>query len=511
MELVLRQEFPLGRFHATRWRVNPFDDPYGEWPPSPWRLVRAVVARWYQWTREHRVDPSRQGLDSLVRALCTSGYRFHLSPYAREGRPVRQYLPVEYGWNPKAKKKSAMRTYGTSLAQDNYWCVPGAGAAGVWWFIDGSDWNETLTEVLDRCLERVTYFGRAEAFTRIRRISGTAPEPNCRLSDARVSGSVPVLVPNKDATTTEIERVTDHPELIGRSVPPGASTMYAVRPAPPPAREPNAIRAIRRDCNLMQFAIGWNVAPEIRFLVRLTGCFRGAVIRDLLLIRTGDPRTSWSRAQRSIRDRIADMVGKDATGKPLASHNHTEFLAWCEESTPTRLLVWRDGRPFDGDEQTAVLRAASRQVSWAAGGSDAEQWNVRLVPLDSAVQAPPGFDGTASRCWESVTPYVPARHNLRGGKPRPRESVGAQIRRELALRGFEGADQVEVEPINEAAWVAVHVPRGEAVERTSVGDRRGYRIRLVFREPVKGPIRLGHSASFGLGLFRPVVPEWSSR
>ncbi len=39
MPLILEQSFPLGRFHATRWNQNPFEDPYGEWPPSPWRLL----------------------------------------------------------------------------------------------------------------------------------------------------------------------------------------------------------------------------------------------------------------------------------------------------------------------------------------------------------------------------------------------------------------------------------------------------------------------------------------
>ena len=45
MRLVLQQSFPLGRFHATQWKANPFDKELaGEWPPSPWRLVRAIVA-----------------------------------------------------------------------------------------------------------------------------------------------------------------------------------------------------------------------------------------------------------------------------------------------------------------------------------------------------------------------------------------------------------------------------------------------------------------------------------
>ncbi len=74
MRLVLQQSFPLGRFHATPWRVNPFDDPYGEWPPSPWRLVRAIVARWYQWRRETVETWPEEELDDLIRALCASVY-----------------------------------------------------------------------------------------------------------------------------------------------------------------------------------------------------------------------------------------------------------------------------------------------------------------------------------------------------------------------------------------------------------------------------------------------------
>src|SRR5690606_40929388 len=42
MALVLEQSFPLGRFHATRWNQNPFEDPYGEWPPSPRSEERRV-------------------------------------------------------------------------------------------------------------------------------------------------------------------------------------------------------------------------------------------------------------------------------------------------------------------------------------------------------------------------------------------------------------------------------------------------------------------------------------
>ena len=47
MSVLLRLQFTTGRFHATRWAENPPTDPYGEWPPSPWRLLRALAAAWF--------------------------------------------------------------------------------------------------------------------------------------------------------------------------------------------------------------------------------------------------------------------------------------------------------------------------------------------------------------------------------------------------------------------------------------------------------------------------------
>lgn len=501
MRIVLRQEFRHGRFHATPWRVNPFDDPHGEWPPSPWRLVRAVTARWYQWAREAEGEPDFAQLEKLQRALCRSTYAFHLPPGARRGCSLRQYHPTEFGWRPPELKKAGMRSYGTSLVQDNYWCVPPE--APVWWFIEGDDWTDGLRELLGLCLERITYFGRAETLTcfSVAGSSDEIPQANCTLADERTAGAVPVLAPLGEATRDDIERATDHPAAARRTVPPGARWLYAGRPQRPAARERRRVPESCPGRHLMQFAIGWNVAPERRAIVRLTERFRGAVLRELLRVRTGDASANWTRASREVREAVADMTGKDANGVALRGHRHTEFFAWCEDDQPTRLLVWRGSRAFDADEQEAILLAAARDVSWAAAGLDSDEWKVRLVPLDRAVPPPPGFGGQSSKVWESVTPYVPPRHHLRRGKERDRESIEVQIGREVRARGI--ATDVAVELVGRPQWVAVHVPRREGSTRGFIGDRRGQAVRLHFRTAVVGPIRLGHSSSFGLGLFRP--------
>ncbi len=506
MRIVLRQEFPLGRFHATPWRVNPFDDPHGEWPPSPWRLVRAVTARWYQWARETGRELDLVQLQRLQRALCRSTYAFHLPPDVGKGRPLRHYHPTQFGWQPAEKKKAGTRGYGRSLVQDNYWCVPAE--SPVWWFIQGDDWTDDLCAVLAHCLERMTYFGRAETLTRVC-VVGTddpvPPAPNCVLVDERTAGAVPVLTPLAEATRDDIERTTDDPAAVQRTVPPGARWLYAQRPPRPAARERRRTPQRRPACNLVQFAIGWNVAPELRAIVRLTAGFRAAVLRELLRLKTGDAAATWTRVGKDVRAAVADMVGKDPEGRPLRGHRHTEFLAWCEGGQPTRLLVWRRSRPFDDDEQEAILRAAAREMSWAAAGAGVDAWKVRLVPLAGDVAPPPGFDGKAAPVWESVTPYVPPRHHLRRGEERRGESVVEQIRRELRQRGMEPS--VEVKVLGSPRWVSVHVPPRQRHQRAFIGDRRGQMLRLRFATAVSGPVSLGHSSSFGLGLFRPVTAD----
>ena len=363
---------------------------------------------------------------------------------------------------------------------------------------------DELQTVLSLCLERMTYFGRAESLTCIRLATNSddIPEANCALSIKRSAGAVPSLSPLMDASRKDIELTTEHPEAVKRPVPPGAQWLYSVRPQRPATREHRRVPKHANNCNLIQFAIGWSVAPDRRAIVRLTGRFRGVVLRELLRMKTDGVSTNWTRASRSVREAIADMTGKDAKGTALKGHRHAEFLAWFEDDLPTRLLVWRSSRAFDAVEQDAIFSAAAHDVSWAAAGSDFGEWKVRLIPLDRAVPPPPGFDNQSSMVWDSVTPYVPPRHYLRGGKEREGESIAEQIGREIHRR--EIAQNVEVELLGMPKWVSVHVPKRDAIKRSFIGNRRGQMIRLHFATPVAGPIRLGHSSSFGLGLFRPI-------
>jgi CRISPR-associated protein Csb2 len=442
--------------------------------------------------------------------MCTSTYAFNLPPNVRRGVALRFYQPTEFVWWPPGANSPGTRSYRRSLVQDNYFAVPPT--AELLWIVEGSDWTDALCTTLDRCLERVTYFGRAESLTEILRFENPSlPEPNVFLhEDVPSPDAVPVLAPEPSATAEDVQRVTSDDHSRRRTVPPGARWLYAVRPPRPAIRESVATPTQRVGLpHLVQFALGVAVAPEPRAVCHLTSAFRQQLLRLAAKERAGAlglPSTplTWSRAPAPVRSELALLAGRDAEGRPLKGHQHLRLAVWFEGQRPVRLLAWRHLQPFRDWELDALHVVADSELAWQqSGGGAVPGWAVRLIPLHPTTPPPDGFSGRGAAVWDSVTPYVPPRHWFRkNGSARPADDVSSQVARELAQLGFEVKGLI-VETRG-ARWTSVHLPPAGGAERRT-GDKRGFLVRLEFPHVVAGPIAIGHSSHYGLGLFRPAL------
>ncbi len=502
MKVFIEQTFPLGRFHATPWKVFPYDDPHGEWPPSPWRLLRAVMARSYQLWRETGI-PSDEHRAQLVRAFASSSVSWYLPKFTWRGPGLRQYQPAEFKRVPADAKKPGVMTYNTTKARDNFWltspeCDP------IVWVLESNEWAQSTRNLLADCLDRMTYFGRTESITEIRCVDGLPPnidinDINCVLEGAPSSGSVPVLAPTRDVALEQVQALTDDPSVAESTVPPGAQWLFAMRPVKSPVNLPRRKRKSREPTPFVQFAIGSRVSPPRKSIVVLTQRFRGRVVRAFL-------GCGWRQASSAQRDKVRLLTGKDADGKPLQEHHpHVYFGIHFDERTgrAARLMVWR-GQPFTDDEQRAILKAANQELPIAFGRTRRKDpWAVRLVPLDSQEPPPRGFDVQAYRRWETATPYVPPRHVYgRRGRVKSGETVEDQLRREVNRQGFDTSKLIINVDDQGFRWTQVHRPWRSQGDPTNF-EKRGYHVSLTFDTPVRGPIALGHSSHFGLGLFVP--------
>jgi CRISPR-associated protein Csb2 len=500
MQLILEQTFPLGRFHATPWKVFPYDDPHGEWPPSPWRLVRAVLARSFQLDREISDSTEAHATlrEQLVRAFASSQVSWQLPASSWRGPGLRQYQPAEFKRVPASAKVPGMMAYNTTKVLDNFWVTANGKAAPIIWHFDGPNWTPPLLEHLDACLARMTYFGRAESITEIRRIETAFTNGEIvKLSPRRSASAVPVLALQPDANLAQLEATTDSPSVKDTNIPPGSRWMFAERPARPQIRPVHRPKPELPPTSLIQFAIGSKVALRYKDTVRITERFRAKVLGCFTKLLMNDAKAKWADAPQAIREKAFLLSGRQPDGSTAKGHQHASFLLCGEPSTPSRLCVWRS-IPFTPEEQRAILSAASTPLPL---NYQSDSWTIRLVPLDKLVPPPPGLDQKPSQVWKTLTPYVPPRHVYdRKGRVKDGCSIQDQIARELADLGKPRVTAIEVK---DAGWVKVHQKISQGSGQTN-SDKRGYHITLTLEEPISDVLSLGSSSHFGLGLFVPV-------
>lgn len=599
MRILLRQSFPLGRYHANPWRAFTFDDPHGEWPPSPWRLLRAILARSFQFSRERENTSDNDLRQKLARAFCKSKISFQLPAQSWRGPGLQQYQPSEFKasnplprksvmwsidenfrktlralpitipevasfiacyddagksvvelfnanmgslaveevsqhakkrindqikerlgnrklkdfWLPRKQKPAQQqkdgelakiggkrykhyfpdsKTYNTTKSKDNFWLVS-AESDALFWIFDGANWTPELLAHLDECLARMIYFGRAESITAIERLENDATgiHANCELKDKRTSNSVPVLCPSANATLEQIACQTHDDAVANSTTPPGAVWKYAERPVCVKPVTKRTTRKVLTPTQIVQFAIGGRVFPILRYWLRITERFRGVALR-ILKERNG-----------GSYDGLSLITGKSDDNTVLAGHQHAAFfLIPDSQAKPSRLICWRK-EPFTDKEQSALNAAAETPLAWDFGSDD---WKLRLVPLAVETPLPPDKNIFGqSAAWETLTPFVPPLHIFgRNGKAKEGCEIETQIKNTLSSRKLPPASVTVLSPSNTPThWVKIHHPHRSRAEQTN-DDKRAFRIRLQFEKSVKGPIFLGHSCHFGLGLFTPL-------
>jgi len=208
--------------------------------------------------------------------------------------------------------------------------------------------------------------------------------------------------------------------------------------------------------------------------------------------------------------RSAALSGKSEAGLPPAGHGHARYLPTDEDG---------DGRL---DHLTIVaerglgageVRALDRIRALALPGRDSVR--VVLVGLGQigAIAAP--LLGPA-RVWVSATPFLASRHAKTRGRKRDTEDLRAFAQQVLAeelarLRTLRPdlPEPVLVVPLNEEHRCGAHRLRPIQFKRfrskrsDDGGRRAAGAFRIDFGVEVRGPICLGHSSHFGLGLFIP--------
>ena len=544
--MLIEVRFDAGRFHGTPWGRH-VNEGVVEWPPSPWRVTRALLATGFAklgWAEVPTVGRE------LVDALASTPPSYWLPP--ANGAHTRHYMPANEG-----KKVRSDRVL-------DAFAYVGRGANDVLVL----DWpvalSEAATRLLDAMLDAMAYLGRAESWVTMRRID-TKPSGLTRCAPAQTAPEpgherIPLLSPMPapeyarwraariDAATRELlEAAASEAEAKGKKAKAKLSAKEQAKlDALYPATLTDALLAATADLR----AQGWSQPPGSEWLsyYRREDALRaptrplsapraGAAPTTALLALASDTQNGerlpsfedvirrFERLHKALvkRSDLGDgrgpspcFTGRSETDALLEGHRHAHLVPLCLDQSGRHSADGHDPRRIDhvlvhcpmgfDDRALAALRQVQR--TWA---KDLTLF-VTLVGLGEAGDFVATTElVTASARWESSTPFVPPRYLKASGK----NDLEGQVRAELESRGLPEPSAVEVMLSDGQFVAATGVPpvspryrhfrkeRDDAARRPA--QRAAYHLRVTFAAPVRGPLALGYAAHFGLGLFAPVT------
>ncbi len=549
---------PTGRFHATPWDHH-VNEGVVEWPPSPWRLLRALVATWHL---KAQTELDAQTLSSLVEALASGLPQYRVGTGLASAH-TRHYMPI----GQIDKKSSSERT---TKIFDTFVHVGCDAPLIVAW--PDVQLSPECTRALSILVERLGYLGRAESWVEGRLVSDFAPtsgrdnkddqEPlerqlyNVRpLNDDGEVGSdqelFRVLCPMTSSELSAWRSRTFEQELERQLT---ARKEKARQSGKDPEKQKlsksdkdkidtqlphTVLEALQVETGDLQ-RHGWSGIPGAHWVdyVRPRDLFSSsAAVTVRRLVHSEAPTVARFAVASQVPPRLTDALpfaekirealmshsdghpvfsGKHRDGSPQQGNQHAFILpeANGEHGRITHVTLFAQ-MGFDDDARRALDHL--RKV-WGHGKHDTQ-----LILL--GVGKPSDFAGSniqAGQCrilaeskeWISRTPFVPTRHPKvsRQGAPKLDEN-GSQIgsaehdlRRLLADRGFPVP--VEIERIKttdlggkDTTWLQFRTLRKRG--GGARGANQGYGFRIIFGERVSGPVTLGYGAHFGLGMFTP--------
>jgi CRISPR-associated protein Csb2 len=440
-----------------------------EWPPSPWRLLRALFATWQ--ARASHLDASV--VSALLEQLATlPTYRL---PVSLEGH-TRHYLPDGHRDAQQIQGRE-----GTDKALDAFAVLEADAELLVTWPVD-------LDSAHRRALAELTsllpYVGRAESLCDARLLDDlpTPARDGEQTIAPRVShdgeASTRLLAPRTPLSLASLAVQTADLRRARFLEPPGAfwaeyDLVREILPSPPSpvGRSPKRPTVVR-------WALDGAALPSAYATVAVAERLRHAAQS-----RYGELHAKLSSEQ---------LSGKDTIGVPLKGHQHAHYLP--VDSDGDGLLdeayLWCPAG-LDASEIAACARINRLMPGTPQAGF--QPVRVVLLSVGDVDSVAAHLAGPAS-VWTSATPFAPPRHS----KLDWMQHLRLQVDEELHRRGQPAT--LDVEGLSRRPWLAFR--RHRVTERLADG-RRATGLRLTFGQRVHGPLALGALSHFGLGLFLP--------
>ncbi|HTD15814.1 MAG TPA: type I-U CRISPR-associated protein Csb2 [Chthoniobacterales bacterium] len=527
---AIKLTFPWGRYYAHPWGVNPGRLREAEWPPSTWRLLRALVSAWF---RTHLGQGPSAHCIRLIELLAVELPEIGVGKISF-GNTV--HWQPNYGATPPDSRADAV--YKKTRHENHFVAVSGP-VLFRWHSVSLTAAQRALLRTL---LAEVTYFGRAESLCLAELYETEAPagvgwcRPNNRRKISASCRDVFCPIPGDFLLADLWSRCTDParkdlhsapPHFVDRllstemkadggdwfsfQMPEGWPAKWVVK-IPKSARKPRVLNQ-QPVAQTLRFSLQCRIPIPLKFTVDIAGRFRQSAIKR------------FKEAHGDETHSFALSGHPPAPAYATGDHQHAHFLPLPRQSDQYALIeeiqIWAPCG-FTQSEVEALM--CVKKVHWGAA-----DYPIRPVLLEISNRSPEFLDPAPATIWNSLTPFVPPRHFYRGNLHRAnlkeKDSPEHQLAEMLRLAGVDQnlsvvirrlTSNVSAQATNpaQADWDIIRTPAGSAAFSGAVStaihgngqgsERRiGFFFQIEFDQQVVISRPLGHSCHFGLGLFIP--------
>ncbi len=465
MMFGLAVRFPFGRYHATPWDAS-VNEGRVEWPPSPWRIVRALVSTW----KVRLPHLSEAAVMALLNHLVTEPPTYWTPPTSRGHS--RHYMPSNsHVTNVPGKNRHLAFDPFLAINPDEEMIVEFA-----------RDLDADQRTLLSTLAADIPYLGRADSVCHARVIK---------------------MPPSHPQRLTKFKPGTSQTKDLRLLVP---QTPFSFQDL---CESPTALRASRRidptKAKWVEYRqIGGETRPRQRFpttskpQVTAARWFLPDQGRPPIVEAVAVGHLLRQAVMRQAREPSQALSGRTNGGPRRDQHQHAHYLAFSanNDGRIDTLAVWAPGGL--GESEIAGI-AKLRRLSAPEHLRRLGTYRLGLEVLATADLALPELVGSSpSQTWVSVTPYLPGRAWGKWNEQNKRIAhLTKDVTREFVYRGLPTPNRVE--EIDSPNW-----HRFRRSRPSHEGSRRqAASLRLTFNEPIHGPLALGSLSHFGLGLFRP--------
>lgn len=509
MPIIIEVKLLTERYHAHEWGKAQFAMDKPEWPPSPWRLLRAMAAAWFGFDQSNNPNQFSQTFaHGVLEALGRSNVELWLPVTAFD--ELHFYQPLE---GPTGRK----------LHHDLF-AVP---SGGHFYFAFQANLSGDQTELLNVLLSRLRYLGRAESraaltvrkdldhcpqgFFRVAKVEtgregDTAHEegklypPETKESN-HCGAPVDVLCPNPNDFQASDLWAIRAPANQGNGLPVHLvnALLAAKKPLPDGARLTVYLMPQRSVVHELPRPRGSSThQPHLSragFSFRLCRRVPISIAETVAVARAY--RDAACRAYRCMTGKDAPLVlsGRDANGEVDSEGRHLYYLPQLGESgQEIDHLVVRipNGSELHENELDAMMSVLA--IHLTPDG----RYPIAVVAEGTTYQI-----GRRAKKWSSITPFVsPLRHRNRRHSTTLEQQVAA------CLRKSAGVTPSDVRAIAGPLGgirtpVRVHEYAQALAASWRFTRRYGHWLSISFNEPVSLPVAVGADSHFGLGQFVP--------